>query len=650
MKHRPFLLFVVLLLSALALSIAGYSNHVSLSRIIPAMVDPAPEVFGETYLHYALLPRIFVALFAGAALSLAGVVFQQVLKNPLAEPSTLGLLSGAQLAITLAVLTAPGMAPWSIELAAITGALSTLGLVMMLASKGGFSTVTMLLAGMIVSFFAGTASVVLALFNHEYLRSVFIWASGSLAQNDFSSAMALAWRLTVCIPMLVLLVRPLAIAGLDDASGRSLGVPIQTLRLAALSLASVLTAFVVARVGVIAFIGLAAPHLARLAGARTFSERLLWSPLLGGALLFLADGSVLVMARYIAEAPTGTATAFFGAFLLLVLLRNMPATALQADARTPNSAPNFRPHFAPLIAIALMGAIAIFSLTEQLFINDIPSAELFAGRWPRVLAAASAGAMLALAGMIMQSVTANPLASPEGLGVSSGAALGIIATLLVAGTFSPLVMLIGGIGGAIATFLVMMIITRKSAHAPGPVLLAGAAIGTFAAAVITLVLASGDPRAVYVLVWSMGPTYRATAITGMAGLAILLVSLAMLPFFQRWLQILPLGDQAARELGLSPRRSRISLLSLAAVLTATATLIVGPLSFVGLIAPHIAAVTTPPKPLNRALCAAAIGAALMTTADWLGRSIHFPYEIPAGVLAALIGGPYFLWLLYRRHP
>ncbi len=650
MKLHPFILFILLLMSALALTILGYSSHVPLPRMMAATLDPAPDSFGEIYLHYALLPRIFVALFAGAALSLSGVVFQQVLKNPLAEPSTLGLLSGAQLAITLAALAAPGMALWSIELAAITGALATLGLVLLLASRDGFSPVTMLLAGMIVSFFAGTASVVLALLNHEYLRSVFIWASGSLVQNDYSNGVALSWRLAVCIPMLVLLVRPLAIAGLDDASGRSLGVPVRTLRLAALFIASVLAAFVVARVGVIAFIGLAAPHLARVAGARTFSERLLWSPLLGGALLLLADGSVLVMVRYMAEVPTGTATAFFGAFLLLMLLKNMPVTALQAEARSHISSSRHRPHFALLIAIVVMGAIAVFSLTEQLFIDNLPSAELFSGRWPRVLAAASAGAMLALAGTIMQSVTANPLASPEGLGVSSGAALGIVTTLLLAGTFSPLVMLLGGIGGALATFLVMMAITAKSGHAPGPVLLAGAAIGTFAATLITVVLASGDPRAVYVLAWSMGPTYRATAITGLAGLAILVVALVLLPLFRRSLQILPLGDQAARELGLPPRRSRTSLLSLAAILTATATLIVGPLSFVGLIAPHIAAMTTPPKPLNRAWCAAAIGAALMTAADWLGRSIHFPYEIPAGVLAAFVGGPYFLWLLYRRHP
>jgi len=648
MTKRPIFLFTLLIVPALVLIVAGYGTHVPLSRILAAIRQPEPGNFGENYVHFALFPRFFVAFLAGAALSVSGLVFQQVLKNPLAEPSTLGLLSGAQLAVTLVTLGSPAIGMWSVELAAIVGTLITLGLVMLLASRNRFSLVTMLLAGMIVSFFAGTASVIITLFNHEYLRSVFIWASGSLVQNDFSNAVALALRCLVCLPLLLLLVRPLAIAGLDDASVRSLGVPVRTLRFASLFLASILAAFVVARVGAIAFIGLAAPHLARFSGARTFSAQLLWAPILGGALLLLADGSVLVMTHYIAEVPTGAATAFFGAVMLLFLVKNAATIGIPTEAQTMDGLPRHPPYLVLLAATALFLGIAVFSLTERLFIDNLSWEDLFSGRWPRVVAAASAGAMLALAGTILQAVTANPLASPEGLGVSSGAALGIIASLLIAGTFSPVVMLLGGIGGALAAFVIMMALTRKVSHAPGPVLLVGAAIGTFAATLITLVLASGDPRAVYVLAWSMGPTYRATAITAMAGIGVLFVAAALLPLCGRWLQILPLGDLAALELGLSPRRSRTCLLSLASVLTATATFIVGPLSFVGLVAPHMAAMMMPPRPMYRALCAALIGACLMTTADWLGRSIHFPYEIPAGVLAALVGGPYFLWLLSRR--
>ncbi|SHN14796.1 Fe(3+)-hydroxamate ABC transporter permease FhuB [Roseibium suaedae] len=648
MTKRLAFLLTLLTLPAVAFTLIGYSAHVPLSRMGAALLDPDTAVFGEIYLHHSLLPRFFVAILAGAALALSGAVFQQILKNPLAEPSTLGLLSGAQLAIMIAVLVAPALSMGLRELAAIAGGFGTLGLVFLLASRQGFSPVTMLLAGMIVSFFAGTASVVLALFNHEYLRSVFIWASGSLIQNDFSNAQALTLRLLFYVPLLLLLVRPLTIAGLDEASGRSLGIPVRTLRLAALSLATLLAATVVARVGVIAFVGLAAPHLARLAGARTFPQRLIWSPVLGASLLLLADGSVMVLSRYIAEVPTGAATAFFGAFMLLLLLKKVPASVPSASDRSTSSRSKVPAHFMLGVAVLLLLCVALFSLTEHLFIGTLPLSELMSGRWPRILASLCAGAMLALAGSIMQSVTGNPLASPEGLGVSSGAALGIVGTMMLAGTFSPGALLMGGIGGALASFAVMMVITRNTAHAPGPVLLAGAAIGTFAATLIALVLASGDPRAVYVLVWSMGPTYRATAITGIAATGVLMLALVVVPFFARWLQILPLGDQAARGLGIVPWKARVTLLSLAATLTAAATLIVGPLSFVGLIAPHIAAMTTPPKTLSRAFCATAIGAALMVSADWLGRSIHFPYEIPAGVLAALIGGPYFLWLLSRK--
>ncbi len=650
MTLRLPLLLAALLVPAAVLTLVAYSAHVPLSGLSAALRDPDPAVFGEIYLHYALVPRLAVAALAGAALALAGVVFQQVLKNPLAEPATLGLLSGAQLGIMAATLLVPALAIWQREVAGLAGGFAALALVGMLASRHGFSPVTLLLCGMIVSFFAGSASVVLALFQHEYLRSVFIWASGSLVQNDFSDATALSVRLAVCVPLLALLLRPLTVAGLDDASARSLGLSIRTIRLVALSLACCLSALVVVRVGVIAFVGLAAPHLATLAGVRSFAGRFVSAPIIGAALLLLADSIVLALSGVIAEVPTGTATAMAGAVLLLVLLRRMPASARASGSQTlpPAMPAASRQRLVLLLALTGLAALTLFSLTSQLHPGGLSAGELIEGRWPRVLAAASAGAMLALAGGLIQAMTGNPLASPEGLGVSSGAGLGITGALLLTGSFSPLLLLGGGAGGAVLAFLFVLAITRKSGHAPGPVLLAGVAIGTFAAALISFILASGDPRAVFVLAWSMGPTYRAAGLTALAALGILLVVLLVLPLMGRWLEILPLGDTTARALGLSPRRSRTVLLAFSALLTAAATLITGPLSFIGLIAPHIAASVAPGRALLRIVCAAAIGAALMVSADWLGRTLDFPYEIPAGILASFIGGPYFLWLLYRK--
>jgi iron complex transport system permease protein len=280
-----------------------------------------------------------------------------------------------------------------------------------------------------------------------------------------------------------------------------------------------------------------------------------------------------------------------------------------------------------------------------LFTKGIDPWALFSGRWPRVLTSASAGAMLAMAGAVTQAITRNPMASPEGLGVSGGAALGIIAAFFCGGMASPLMPIAGGILGAILSFFLVMAVARGMSYAPGPVLLGGIAVGALATAIISLIVASGDPRASYILAWTMGPTFRATGIVALIATALSLIGFVLSPLFRRWLEVLPLGDSTARALGINPGRSRSSLLLFAATLTGIATLVVGPLSFVGMMAPHIARAVGARGQSHMLFVASAIGAALMITADWLGRTVDFPYEIPAGVIAAFIGGPYFLWVI-----
>nr|WP_274533865.1 Fe(3+)-hydroxamate ABC transporter permease FhuB [Rhizobium sp. Root708] len=643
----PARVYCLAMILALALCFAGLLRYVSLDRLLEALLYPDNTSFGQAYVHFSLLPRIAVALLAGTALGFVGAIFQQLLKNPLAEPSTLGVLSGAQLAITLASLTLASVSAEQRELAGVVGALAAIALVCGVASRSEFAPVTLLLSGMIVSFAAGSASVVMALFHHEYLRSVFIWGSGSLIQNDFSNAAALSLRMLILIPVLLFFVRPLAVAGLDDAGARSLGLSPSKLRLAVLFLATVLSAMVVARIGVVAFIGLAAPHIARMCAARTLPQRLLWGGLLGGALLLLADGIVLTSAGIIGEVPTGTITALVGALSMLLMLRQIPPAVLHGTAESRYQAAAPRTLVLPM-SIVLMMAVAGFSLTEHLFSSNIDISVLVGGRWPRVLTSASAGAMLALAGAILQAVARNPMASPEGLGVSGGAGLGIIAALFLGGMSSPIMPLAGGIIGALLALTIIVFVAKRHNFAPGPVLLAGVAVGALVTSVISLVVASGDPRATYILAWTMGPTFRATSIVAIIAAAIAILSLLLSPLFRRWIEILPMGDALALSVGMSPPRARASLLLFSATLTAAATLIVGPLSFIGLMAPHMARMTRPRGPGSLMLTSSAIGALLMMVADWVGRSADFPYEIPAGVLAAFIGCPYFIVLIFRQ--
>jgi iron complex transport system permease protein len=386
-----------------------------------------------------------------------------------------------------------------------------------------------------------------------------------------------------------------------------------------------------------------------MAGARSFRQRLLWGSLLGAVLLLFADALVLLAARFIGEVPTGTITAISGAIIMLLMLKSVPPAALHgaAAARLHMVGATTTRFILPL-SIALLVLVAAFSLSEEIFSAGIDRSVLLSGRWPRVLTSAAAGAMLALAGSVTQAITGNPMASPEGLGVSGGAGLGIIAAFFLGGMASPLVPLAGGVCGAVVAFAIIMAVAKRRSFAPGPVLLAGVAVGALVTAVISLIVASGDPRAAYILAWTMGPTFRATSIVAIISAVLGLVAIGLSPLFRRWLELLPLGDITVRSLGVRPGTARGILLLYVATLTAAATLIVGPLSFVGLMAPHIARMTAPRGPMSATLTAGAIGALLMTVADWLGRSVDFPYEIPAGVLAAFIGGPYFLWVVYRQ--
>ena len=151
-----------------------------------------------------------------------------------------------------------------------------------------------------------------------------------------------------------------------------------------------------------------------------------------------------------------------------------------------------------------------------------------------------------------------------------------------------------------------------------------------------------------ILTWMSGSTYSATPEMVLRSGVVMLALLALAPLCRRWLTILPLGGEAARAVGMALTPSRIGLLLLAASLTATATLTIGPLSFVGLMAPHIARMMGFRRTMPHMIISGLIGGMLLVFADWCGRMIMFPYQIPAGLLSTFIGAPYFIYLLRKQ--
>ncbi|WP_348685905.1 Fe(3+)-hydroxamate ABC transporter permease FhuB [Aeromonas bestiarum] len=659
MKHifpSP-LLRPALILLGLTLSLAGWG----LARQVPGalwwqtLFSPNLEDVRQAVVHFSWLPRLTVTLLAGAALGLAGTLMQQVLRNPLASPTTLGVASGAQLALMMVTLFAPSWLLLGREWIAMAGGSLAMALVFALAWRRQLNPVVIVFAGLVINLYLAAISMGLLLFFQEELKGLLVWGSGSLAQNSWSGVSYLLPRLLVAGGLAAVLVRPLAVLELDDASARSLGVSLQQLRLAGLGLAVFVTACVVSVVGLIGFIGLAAPAMVRLLGIRQLGQRLLWGPILGALLLMATDLLLQTLSNvWPVLIPTGAMTALLGAPLLLWLI---PRLALKSGSPKGASGLSVARHPAPtrLLTLLLLGlGLAIIGsllVGQGMDGWSWPSwlrwqAQL-EWRLPRTLAAGAAGVLLALAGTLLQRVSNNPMASPELLGVSGGTFMGVIATALLLPALPLPIMLLGGLLGAFVCLLLLVLVNRKHGFQPERILLSGIAITALFEPLQAIALANGDMRVQQLLSWMSGSTYYVTlpVAYGLVALAVLMLAACLL--ISRWLDLLPMGSALATALGIRLNRAQLAILLLVAVLTASATLVVGPLSFVGLLAPHMAKLMGLVRARWHLLGAGAAGALLMVSADWIGQQILFPQDVPVGLVSTLLGGAYFIWCLRR---
>ncbi|MCW2479883.1 Fe(3+)-hydroxamate ABC transporter permease FhuB [Candidatus Symbiopectobacterium sp. NZEC135] len=649
--------FGLLWLSALALVAIGLAG-VNFSQLVPAHLwwhsvwNPDGQDANQMLFHFSLLPRAVLSLLVGAALGLVGVLFQQILRNPLAEPATLGVSAGAQLGLALATLWALPGGETTRQLATIVGAIVAGAIVFGVASGRRMSPITLILAGLVVGLYCGAVKSLLTLFNHERLQSLFLWGSGMLNQYDWSAVSFLWPRMLIGLVIVLLMIRPLAMLSLDDAVIRSLGVNLTVARIAGLGIAMVLSAMLVSVAGVIGFIGLFAPLLARMLGARRLGPQLAVAMLVGALLLVISDQCIILLARYWREVPTGVATALVGAPVMLWLLPHLRHVNVPS-VDTVRQSVRERALSTPLLT--LYAALLLFLLLVALGSGQDQNGwywslhEMWQWRWPRVVAALSAGAMLAVAGALMQKLTGNPMASPEVLGVTSGAAFGVVLLLLlVPGDVSSWRWLAGS-AGAGGTLLLIMLLANRGGYSSSRLLLVGIALSTVFSTLLTFILASGDPRTGALLAWLAGSTYKVSPQQAYLSAIIALVLLSATPLLRRWIAIMPLGASVAQSVGVALRPARLLILLLAAGLVATATLVIGPLSFVGLMAPHLARFLGFRRALQQIVIASLLGGMLMLIADWLGRVVIFPYQIPAGLLATFLGAPYFILLLRRQH-
>ncbi|MBR9763481.1 MAG: Fe(3+)-hydroxamate ABC transporter permease FhuB [Rhodobacteraceae bacterium] len=618
--------------------------------------DPAGMTLDQILLAFGAMPRGMVALLVGAALGLAGALMQAVLRNPLADPTTLGLQAGAQLALVAATLLAPGLLAFGRGPVALAGAALASGTVLALAARRGFAPVTVTISGMLVGLLCAAIATALTLSRGEYLLSLVIWNGGALTQQDWSGAAILAAVLLPALALALLMARPLLLLSLGGEGARALGLPAMPLRLAALAVAVVLSATVAAEVGLVGFVGLAAPAIARRLGARTIRQRLLLATLAGALLLSLTDSALMLLAAAGGPVlPSGALTGLIGGPLLIALLPRLRATVPPETEAGDRPAPRARhPRRVLLVLAVLLPVLSLATLMAGRGLGgwgllDPALRETFLPlRATALLASLAAGALLAGSGAILQKLTANPLAAPEVLGVTGGASLGYASAIFALPSPGALELALGAGGGAALALLALSAYALRAEMAPARLLLAGLAIGALSSAVLAAIMASGDMRAWAVLGWLSGSAARATPL-GAAALTVLALLLAAGGMLAgRWLQILPLGGAVAGALGVPVTAVRLALILGAGLATGAASVLVGPVSFIGLMAPHIARSLGLTRPRDFLAGAMLTGALLMGLAAFGARSLAYPYDLPLGLFATLIGAPWLFAGLMRR--
>ncbi|MFH8612206.1 iron ABC transporter permease [Streptomyces sp. NPDC018029] len=613
------------------------------------------------------LPRMTAALLVGAVLGTAGAALQAISRNVLASPDTLAVNAGSYLALGIAAATGISLPLLASSGIAFAGGLAAAAVVLGLSGLGA-GTVRLVLAGSALTLGLTAVTEGLLLLFPEETHGLYEWNQGSVAQNGFDGVLQTAPIGVVGLIGLVLLARRVDALVLGDDAARGVGVPVRATRVTAVVLAALLSTSAVTLAGPVGFVGLCAPALVRPLGRRfrAFTRSRARLPLAGlaGAALVLGSDVLLralVPSDLAVAVPTGVVTSLVGALFLIVMAARVRDTAGAAppDKLRIRSRTAFIGTTAVLVVVLVGLTIAAVLVGDsKLLLGDVVNwAQGRAGqtvsfvldtRVPRVLAALLAGAALALAGTLIQAVTRNPLADPGILGVTNGAAVGavlLVTTVPAAGSWS---IAAGAFTGAALSAVLVFGLAAKGGFRQNRLVLVGFGVATGSAAVVSLLIILTDPfNATKALTWLAGSTYGRT-LPDVVPLAVaLVIGLAVAVARRTELDLVSLDEDTPRLLGLHLGRGRLGFLILSVLLSATAVAAAGTIGFVGLVAPHAARALVGRRHVRVVPVAVLLGAVLVCAADLVGRTAIAPAQLGAGLMTAVIGTPYFLYLLVR---
>ncbi|QUM67595.1 FecCD family ABC transporter permease [Staphylococcus delphini] len=316
---------------------------------------------------------------------------------------------------------------------------------------------------------------------------------------------------------------------------------------------------------------------------------------------------------------------------------------------------HFGRRYSFIIVLLIVGAILSLSagavwISPITVIKEVWSGNNFIlseFRVPRMLLGILVGAALAISGAVIQGVIRNPLASPDVIGITKGASLAAVIVIIVFPTAPLFVLPVASFIGALVISLILSLLISWKGIKGSQLALIGMAIGAVAMALVQYLLIRNPMEANIALVWLTGSLFGRSMDHVLTILPWLIVAIPVIFLYARKLDILHLGEEVATALGIPVQRTKMILLFASVMLAGAAISVVGGLSFLGLIAPHIARSLVGHQHRHIVAMSGLVGALLMVIADGLARIIASPIDIPVGVLIAIIGAPYFLYVLRK---
>lgn len=658
---------LVFLVAALAVvDITQGTAAVGPAEVLKALTGRADPADASVVIA-SRLPRMTAGLLVGAALGMAGFALQAVSRNVLASPDTLAVNAGSYFALGVASVTGLSLPLLASSGVAFVGGLAAAAVVLGLSGLGA-GTVRLVLAGTALALGLRAAAEGLLLLFPQETEGLYDWHQGSIGQNGFDGVLQMLPVAVLGLIGLLLIARRVDTLALGDDTARGLGVPVRSTRVTAVVLATLLSAAAVTLAGPIGFVGLCAPVLVRLLARwfRGITRLRAGAPvagLIGAALVLGADVllRLFVDADVAVAVPTGVVTSFVGAVFMVVMAARLRDTAGAAapDRLRIRSRAVFLVTLA-LLCLALVGITiaAVLLGDSKLLLGDVLNwlqgrsgrtvSFVLDTRTPRVFAALLAGAALALAGTLVQAVTRNPLAEPAVLGVSGGGALGAVILVTTVPAASMWGIAGASFAGSALVSVVVFGLAARGGFQQNRLVLVGIGAATGTTALISLLIVLTDPfNATKALTWLSGSTYGRTLPDVLPLAVVLAAGLLVAGVRHRELDLVSTDEDTPRLLGLDLVRSRLGFLVVYVLLTATAVSAAGTIGFVGLVAPHAARALVGRRHTRVLPVSVLLGAVLVCAADLLGRTVIAPAQLGAGLMTAVIGTPYFLYVLVR---